>query len=164
MVDRIEEVNDLKTRGRLESLQGVVHEFDANKQSLENSMGRRKGHVEAGEILSRQLMDRMNIVQAKIDSEEVSPETGKLLISEIQSCVDHVRQFKASAENEIILIRGRALGLENAAIIAKQRFDSEVSGYERKQKMEAEMEEERAERKKRPAKKSAAKKSASKKK
>lgn len=164
MIGKISEIDDLKSRGRLESLQGFVLDTDAQQEVLDASLDRRKGHIEAGDMLGRQLHERINIVQKRIDNEEVDPNIAKLLIAEIQGCVDHVRQFASSSQNELILIRGKKMGLEQAAAIAKNRFDAEVANYERHKAMESDMEEDRALRRKTSAKKAAPKKSRAKRK
>ena len=158
MIDKISEVDDLKSRGRLESLQAFVLDTDTQQDSLDNSLLMRKGRIEAGEILETQLRERVRIVQRKVDAEEVAPEVAKLLINEIVGCADHVHQFTMASRNDVVLLQGRKLGLEQAATIAKKRFDAEVSTYERHKALEAEMEEDRELRRKTPKKASGKKK------
>jgi len=170
----LNEVDDPKTRTKLESIQGYVTDIDKEIINVRKIMEAKAIAAEVTKTLIKRLVTENEFVQNQLDKGNMDPEEAKIRISQNNRMVGVVREFSADAQATALTLKGKLVGLEDAAKLGEKRFNAEKGKWERHKRMAAEDEAEQAEKqteqtpkpapKKRPAKKMAKKKPLKKKK
>jgi len=141
----IQEIDNERTRAKLEGLQEAVTEFGRHVMKLTNDLEQKKGVVAASKMIASRLLAEMQPVQHELDAEKMTPEEAKIRIDQIQKLAKIVNDVAENNRADIGLIRGRIEGIGMAGDIMESRFNAEVSKHERWKRIEEEEAAERAE-------------------
>lgn len=136
------EVSDLKTRTKLQSIQGYVSDLDAEiLRAKEAARNNAAAALTAGTI-SKRVTQEMIVVQNQLDKDNLSADEAKIRISQIQRILAIVDDLEKGWKQDSVSLEGKAVGLEEAVKVGQRRFNAEHATWQRQTRMEAEAEQE----------------------
>lgn len=144
MADKIDEVKDPGTRGRLEGVQSVVYDLDLAIKQTKELIAARKAAAGQTHNIAEMVFQHCVPINHLVDKGEMEPDEAKLRVDTIKQVVKSIQDTEAEIRAEVERLNGKVEGLEASVAVAGARFNNEALKYERHERMAQEDEEERA--------------------
>lgn len=136
--DNLVEVTDPVARAKLGGIQESVYSVDLEIQEVKKAIEHKVGGAHALEVVSKAVFELCVSIQAKVKTEEVTPEEAKLVINGIKLAVKTIAAAEHEARQNLVEMRGQVHGMERAVIQMGMKFKVEAEKFERYQRMEEE--------------------------
>ena len=135
MADKIEEVKDPGTRGRLEGVQSVVYDLDRAIQETKTLITNRQAAAAQTGVIANMVFQHCTPINALVDKGEMDPAEAKLRVDTIKQVVQSIQDVEAEVRGEVARLKGKLEGIEASVAVAGLRFKDEALKYERHERM-----------------------------
>lgn len=134
----LQEIKEPGARAKLEGIQEVSFDIDAEIASARENVGTEKMMVTAINQVATRVFGEAQAIQVAVDRGTMAPEEAKIRMEQTQRITSSIKTFEAECRAEALKAQGKLMGLEQLVLKIGKRFDDTVLKYERHQRMEAE--------------------------
>jgi len=134
----LQEIKEPGTRAKLEGIQEVSFDIDAEIASTRKDVDTKKMMVTAINQVANRVFGEAQAIQSAVDKGTMAPEEAKIRMEQTQRITTNIKSFEAECRAEALKAQGKLMGLEQLTLKIGKRFDDTVLKYERHQRMEAE--------------------------
>jgi hypothetical protein len=136
--ESLDQINDPVVRAKLAGIQEAVFGIDGDIIQMRRTIEQKQGVIQAAEIIASRLFEECKPIQAAVDAEKMEADEAKIRIEVIQKLVQIVRNIGSENKADLLGLRGQIQGMERAVKRTEERFNGEVTKYERWQRIQAE--------------------------
>lgn len=108
------------------------------KKELEQRIIQRKGAQEAALVLSKKIQEYQLIVKQEVDAADIDVEIHKIIARHVTNCALHAEKYAQHQVAEMVDLRGKLGGIDEAITVVDQVFKAEEIGKQRAEELEEE--------------------------